>query len=210
MKTLAYYCGKVYNVIYNKKMEDSAMYIIITSSPNGDGLTAACGKAAVDGVTAAGGSAELIDISAKKLQPCKVCRDGWGPCRNSAACVLDDCLAELQAKIREAEGIFIVTPVYFGQPSERMKYFFDRFRRCEAFNSSGSAASGKQIDLIAAAGGSGNGTAPCLVEMETWTRQVGGTPQERIGVTRFNRSAALKLIEDAATRMVTGDYFKGF
>ena len=186
------------------------MYIIITSSPNADGLTAACGKAAYEGILGAGGEAELIDISAAKLEPCRICGDGWGPCRNSAKCVVDDILPELQEKIRAAEGIFLVTPVYWAQPSERMKYFLDRFRRCEAFGKSDGAASGKQISLIAAAGGSGNGTATCLAEMEQWCRHVSAVPQERIGVTRFNRSAMLPVITDAAARFVKGDYFKRF
>jgi multimeric flavodoxin WrbA len=186
------------------------MYLIITSSPNNDGLTAACGQAAYDGVTNAGGSAELIDISAQKLAPCLICVNGWGECRNSAKCVINDTLPELQKKFREAEGILLITPVYWGQPSERMKYFLDRFRRCEAFNPGGSAASGKQVDIIAAAGGSGNGTVTCLLEMESWCRHVGAVPQERIGITRFNRAAVLPVIQDAAERMVKGEYFKRF
>jgi multimeric flavodoxin WrbA len=186
------------------------MYIVITASPNTDGLTAAAGKAAVDGIVGAGGKAELIDISAAKLEPCKVCGDGWGTCRNTAKCVIGDILPEIQAKIKDSEGVFIVTPVYFGQPAERMKYFIDRYRRCEAFREGGSWAAGKQFSLIAAAGGSGNGTAPCLVEMETWARTVQATPQERIGITRFNRDAVLKVIEDAGARMVKGEYFTRF
>ena len=91
-----------------------------------------------------------------------------------------------------------------------MKYFLDRFRRCEAFNKDGSAAKGKQIDLIAAAGGSGNGTATCLAEMEMWCRHVGAIPKDRIGVTRFNREIMMKNITDMAVRLVKGDYFKGF
>lgn len=186
------------------------MFIIITSSPNADGLTAACGKAALLGIKSAGGEAELIDISAAKLSPCLICDNGWGTCRNTGKCVITDILPELQAKIRDAEGVILVTPVYFGQPSERMKYFLDRFRRCEAFAQSGSAASGKQIDLIAAAGGSGNGTAPCLEEMERWCRHVGAIPKDRIGVTRFNRTATLPVITDAAVRLVKGEYFIRF
>jgi len=188
------------------------MYIIITASPNADGLTAACGKAAYEGIKSAGGDAELIDISALKLQPCRVCGDSWGTCRSSdgesSKCVIDDVLAELQVKIRAAEGVFLVTPVYFWQPSERMKYFLDRFRRCESFNINGSAAAGKQINLIAAAGGTGNGTAQCLTEMDYWCRHVFAIPQERIGVTRFNRELMLKTIEDAGARMVRGEYCK--
>ena len=186
------------------------MYTIITSSPNTDGLTAACGKAAFEGITGAGGKAEIIDISAAKLEPCRICGDGWGQCRDSSKCVIEDILPELQAKIQESEGIFLVTPVYFGQPCERMKYFLDRFRRCEAFGKNDGAASGKQIDMVAAAGGSGNGTATCLAEMEQWCRHVSAIPQERIGITRFNREAVLPVIKDAAARLVKGEFFKRF
>lgn len=186
------------------------MFIIITASPNADGLTASCGKAAITGIESAGGEAELIDISAAKLEPCRVCGDGWGICRETANCMIDDILSELQSKIRASEGVILITPVYFWQPSERMKYFLDRFRRCEGFNNNDSAAAGKQIDLIAAAGGSGNGTAACLTEMEQWCRHVGAIPQERIGVTRFNRGPMLQAIEDAAGRLVKGEYFKRF
>jgi len=184
------------------------MYIIITASPNANGLTAACGRAAYEGIAAAGGKAEIADISAAKLEPCRICGDGWGSCRDSSKCVINDALAGLQAKIREAEGLILVTPVYWSQPSERMRYFLDRFRRCEAFGRIGSAAAGKQTDLIAAAGGSGNGTAQCLAEMEQWCRHVGAIPRERIGVTRFNRAAVIPAITDAASRFVRGEYFK--
>ena len=183
------------------------MFIIITSSPNSDGLTASCGKAALDGILGAGGKAEIIDISAAKLEPCRICGNGWGTCRGGGKCVINDIFAELQTKIRDAEGVVLVTPVYFGHPSERMQYFFDRFRRCEAFNDSGSAATDKQFDLIAAAGGSGNGTATCLADMEAWCRQVSALPQERIGVTRFNREKVLPVIKDAGERFVKGEYF---
>jgi multimeric flavodoxin WrbA len=183
------------------------MYIIISSSPNTDGLTAACANAAKSGIESSGGTAEHIDISAAKLAPCLNCGNGWGMCIKTSKCVINDAFEELQEKVRASEGVILVTPVYFGQPSERMKYFLDRFRRCEAFNQSGSAAAGKQIDLIAAAGGSGNGTATTLAEMERWCQHVGAIARERIGVTRFNREPMLKTIEDASARLVRGEYF---
>jgi len=186
------------------------MYIIITASPNQDGLTAACGRAAHDGIISAGGEAEIIDISALKLEPCRICGEGWGTCGRSSKCVIDDILADLQLKIRGSEGVFLITPVYWWQPSERMKYFLDRFRRCEAFTKKDGAASGKQFNLIAAAGGSGHGTADCLAEMEQWCRHVNAVPQERIGVTRFNREHMLKVIFDAGERQVRGEFFTRF
>jgi multimeric flavodoxin WrbA len=186
------------------------MCIIITASPNTDGLTAACGRAAFDSIVSAGGQAEIIDISAAKLEPCRICGDGWGTCRNTAKCVIEDLVPTIQEKIRQADGVFVVTPVYFGQPSERMKYFADRYRRLEAFRDGGSWATGKQWGLVVAAGGSVNGTATCLVELENWVRHIGGIPQERIGITRFNREAVLAVIKDAGERMVKGEYFQGF
>jgi len=186
------------------------MYLIITASPNANGLTATCGQAAFDGIKSAGGEAEIIDISSAKLEPCRICADGWGSCRDSAKCVINDLLPQLQQKIHDAPGVVLVTPVYWWQPSERMKFFLDRFRRCEAFNKNDGAAFGKQFDLIAAAGGSGNGTATCLTEMERWCQHVGAIPKDRLGITRFNRETMLPVIKDAAARLVTGEYFKRF
>jgi multimeric flavodoxin WrbA len=178
------------------------MYIIITASPNADGLTDACGKAALEGITSAGGEGEIIDISAAKLEPCRICGNGWGLCGETHQCVINDVFQELQKKIREADGLVLVTPVYWWQPSERMKYFMDRFRRCEATKQDNSAVAGKQIDLIAAAGGSGNGTATCLVEMEQWCRHIKAIPKGRIGVTRFNRETIMRAISESAARLV--------
>ncbi len=185
------------------------MYCIITASPNRNGLTAACGQAAKDGITSAGGSAELFDLCAEsKLEACRVCADGWGSCRKTAKCVIGDGFAELQTALRKSEGLILVTPVYFGGPSERMEAFLRRFRRCEAFNPDGSALKGKQVDLVAAAGGSGNAAVPCLTELELWCRHVAAIPKDRIGITRFNRTQMLPAIADAAARLVRGEYFK--
>ena len=186
------------------------MYIIITGSPNKDGLTAACGKAAYAGITGAGSEAEIIDLFSPALKPCLICDNGWGTCRSQGKCVIDDCFAQIQAKIKDAAGIFVITPVYFGQPSERMKSFLDRLRRCESFREGGSWAKDKQISFVAAAGGSGNGTPTCLLELERWCGHIKATAQERIPITRYNREPMLQVIEDAGRRMVSGEYFPGW
>jgi len=194
------------------------VYIIITASPNKEGLTTDCGNAAYEGITEAGGKAEIIDICTAGLMPCKNCKTsttvfggidkGWGTCFGTAVCTITDIMAELQDKIRESEGLILVTPVYFGQPNEFMQYFMDRFRRLEVFNEEkGSAAADKPVDMIAAAGGSGNGTIPCLSEMEMWCRQLKALPKDRIGITRFNRELMLREIKASATRMVKREFF---
>ena len=81
------------------------MILVITSSPNKDGLTAACGAAALKGISAGGGEGELVDISAERLSPCFVCGNGWGKCRETAECVIDDILNGLKGKIRASGGL---------------------------------------------------------------------------------------------------------
>ncbi|MDR2933012.1 MAG: flavodoxin family protein [Oscillospiraceae bacterium] len=181
------------------------MYIVITSSPNQDGLTDACGKAAIRGITGGNGKVEHIDLCADDIQPCLVCGNGWGICRNEHRCVVGDCLSEYQDKIEKAQGLFLITPVYWGQPSEKMKFFCDRIRRCEALRKEQSVFAGKKVNIVAAAGGSGNGTVTCLAEMEAWSRHVGAVPHERIGITRYNRDKMLDVIELAGAHLAEGE-----
>ena len=177
------------------------MYFIITASPNADGLTAACGRAALHGIEQACKVGEVVDLCALKIQACLVCGNGWGPCLNEHRCVIDDGLGALQTRLKEAEGLVLVTPVYWWQQSERMKYFCDRLRRCEAMRGDESILAGKKINVVAAAGGSGNGTVPCLTDMELWCRHMRATPFERIGVTRFTSEAMLSAIEKASVEL---------
>lgn len=179
------------------------MYLILTASPNQNGLTAACGSAAEKGILDGGGTVERYDLCTEKIQGCLVCADGWGICKTENRCVIEDSLQRLKDKMAEAEGIFLITPVYWAQQSERMKYFCDRVRRCEAVQLDKSALFGKRIHLVAAAGGSGNGTVSCLTDMELWCRHVGAVVMQRIGIDRFNRGPMLKVIEHAG-RDLTG------
>ena len=95
----------------------------------------------------------------------------------------------------------LVTPVYWWEPSESMKAFADRIRRCE--RSPGGLA-GKPVIAVAAAGGSGNGTVTCLQTLERWCQHVGARRFDFVGVTRFTRSYKLRHIADASAAMVSG------
>jgi len=55
----------------------------------------------------------------------------------------------------------------------------------------------KKVVLVAAAGGSGNGTLFCLSQMEALIKHMKGDILDRISVTRFNRSYKLTTIEEA-------------
>ncbi len=177
--------------------------LIITSTPNKEGLTAACGEAARQGVVDGGSRARLVNLNEFKILRCAICEDGWGPCLKEHYCRLEDDFAELQKMFDEAEGLVWVTPVYFGEPSEAMKAFFDRLRRCEATKAGGakSVVEGKPIVCIAAAGGSGNGAIHCLAEMERLARQLRGAPFDFIPVTQKTREYQTETIHDALAAM---------
>jgi len=177
--------------------------LIVTSTPNKEGLTAACGEAARQGVVDGRSRARLVNLNEHEILRCAVCEDGWGPCRTKHRCRLEDDFAELQKMFDEAEGFVWVTPVYFGEPSEAMKAFFDRLRRCEATKADDakSVVEGKPTVCVAAAGGSGNGAVHCLAEMERLARQLRGAPFDFIPVTRKTREYQTETIHDAVAAM---------
>jgi multimeric flavodoxin WrbA len=177
------------------------MFLIFTASPNLDGLTAACGKAAYEGITRTGNKAEMIDLSAEKIAPCNMCGGGgwggWGPCYDAPECIIPDLLPQLRKKIRAAQGLVFVTPVYYGQPSERMNYFLNRLRRLEARFEDRCSVGGKTIDLIAAAGGGGGGGDSCLADLERWCYHMHAKPGGQFWVTQKNKDEKLNEIRNA-------------
>jgi multimeric flavodoxin WrbA len=179
--------------------------LVVISSPNSDGLTAACGEAARQGVVDGRSPARVINLNEYRLDRCEVCGDGWGPCLGQHTCRLEDDFASLQEMFRQAEGYVWVTPVYFGEPSESFSAFFDRLRRCEATKSGkvSSSLAGKPVICIAAAGGSGNGTLSCLMQMDRLARQLSAVSQDVIAVTQKTREYQLETIHDALVAMCT-------
>ena len=179
--------------------------LVVTSSANKDGLTAACGEAARQGTVDGRSPARVINLNEFKIQRCRVCGNGWGSCRTKHRCVIEDDFAKIQDMFNEAEGFVWVTPVYFGEPSEPMKALFDRLRRCEATKKSGakSVVQDKPVVCVAAAGGSGNGAVRCLGLMEHWVKQLKATFVDYIPITQCTREYQLETIHDGLVAMCT-------
>lgn len=185
------------------------MYLIISAQTNEDGTTAKCVNATKEGILEAGGELEVINLNKIKLEGCRVCgSDGWGACIKINSCIIKDELQKIQEKTKACEGLFLITPVYWSQPSELMKNFMDRYRRCEAFREGGSWLTGKVVNMVANAGGGGNGAIPCLIEMENWAHHLGAKSKERISVNKLNINKMKEVIKDVAFRTVNGDYLK--
>ncbi|MEI7834188.1 MAG: flavodoxin family protein [bacterium] len=179
------------------------MFVIISSSPNANGLTASCVEAVKVGIHEAGQHAEHIDLSKMSLERCRQCGNGWGQCRTENTCVIPDDLGELQRMLAIADGVIMITPVYYGEMSDSMKCACDRIRRCQAPRSDHSILKNKPIIAIAAAGGSGNGTLSCLTLMERFIQQGHAHVQDLVAITRRNRSYKLDTIRIAAREMVS-------
>ena len=181
--------------------------LVVTSSPNEEGLTAACGESARQGVVDGRSPARVVNLNDFRIERCAVCEDGWGPCLKEHRCRLEDDFGTLKTMFEEAEGYVWVTPVYFGEPSEPFKAFFDRLRRCEATKSGEkkSALFEKPVVCVAAAGGSGNGAVHCLGEMERLARQLRAAPFDFIPITQKSREYQVETIHDALVGMCTLD-----
>ncbi len=179
--------------------------LVVISSPNADGLTAACGEAARQGVVDGKSPARVINLNEFNILRCAVCDNGWGPCRTQHRCLLEDDFSQIQVMFNAAEGFVFVTPVYFGEPSETFKAFFDRLRRCEAIKKDGKKCvlADKSTVCVAAAGGSGNGAVHCLAEMERLVQRLSGQGFDYIPITQRTREYQLETIHDGLVAMCT-------
>lgn len=176
--------------------------LVFSASPNRDGLTAACAAAAIEGARQAGGQAEEIRLNDLQVGICQACDNGWGTCRSKHECQVDDDFQTLHARVLEADGYVMVSPVYYGEMSESAKAFADRLRRCEGTRGNESGLSDKPMIAVAAAGGSGNGTITCLLSMERWIQHTEGRVFDLIPVKRWTRENKLTTIREATRTMV--------
>jgi len=175
--------------------------LIFSSSPNQDGLTAACAAAALEGVRAAGGEAEEIRLNDQGIGMCQACNNGWGTCLEDHICQVLDGFQDVHRRALEADALILVTPVYWGEMSESAKAFTDRLRRCEATRGDESGLKGKPVIAVAAAGGSGGGMITCLASMERWIEHVRARKWDLIPVNRWSREYKLVAIRSAAQAM---------
>jgi multimeric flavodoxin WrbA len=184
-------------------------YVIISGNPKKDGLCAAVTEEVRRGAEDGGDQVEIVTV--EKLQRCHVCGNGWGTCREKHSCAFgDDGFSAAQEAVKSADRLCFITPVYWGEMAESLKCFFDRLRRCEfdmpwsPRTEQKAALSGKQILLIASAGGSGNGILTCLDQMDRFCRHTGAVIFDYIGINRWNNDYKKKAVYAAAKAMAEG------
>lgn len=177
--------------------------LVIHSSPNRDGLTAACAAAAAAGAREAGAEVEEVRLNDLDVGMCQACDNGWGTCLKEHECQVKDDFQALHARICAADALILVTPVYWGEMSESAKALTDRLRRCEATRGGESCLAGKPVLAVAAAGGSGGGMITCLLSMERWIQHLRARTWDLLPVNRWSREYKLTAIRSAAQAMVS-------
>lgn len=154
--------------------------------PNKIGLTFSCVKEFEKELEKSGIEVEYICINKKNIKKCLACgKRGWGICLEEHKCIQKDDFNEIYEYMSNFDAYIFITPVYFWEMSESAKTFFDRLKRCDAFNDN-SKIKGKKIICIACAGGSGNGTEETLKSFDILNHFLKTEMIGRIPVTKAN------------------------
>ena len=169
--------------------------------PNKIGLTFSCVKVCEDEIKKNGSEIEHICINKKKINKCNACgKRGWGICLYKHVCNQNDDFNDIYKYMESFDSYIFITPVYFHEMSESAKTFFDRLKRCDAFNDD-SKIKGKKVICIACAGGSGSGTEETLKAFDTLNYFLKTEMIGRIPVTKFNFEEQKEIIADCINKL---------
>ena len=96
--------------------------LLINGSPHAQGNTAlALGEAARE-LEKLGVQTEMMHIGNKDIRGCISC----GSCFEKGKCVFNDAVNEAAAKLAEADGLIVGSPVYYASPNGTLLSFLDR------------------------------------------------------------------------------------
>lgn len=97
--------------------------LAINSSARKDGNTAILIKTVFEELNKAGIETEMVQLAGQIIEPCKAC---WA-CGGKGNCVhKKDAFAEIYAKMKEADGIILGSPVYSANVSANMQALLER------------------------------------------------------------------------------------
>ncbi len=154
--------------------------------PNKIGLTFSCVEECERVLKINAIIVEHICMNKRHINKCNACgKRGWGICGDKHICIQNDDFNSIYNQMSDFDGYIFITPVYFHEMSESAKTFFDRLKRCDAFNND-SRIKGKKIVCIACAGGRGDGTEETLKSFDTLNHFLKTEMVGRIPVTKFN------------------------
>ncbi|HSW58443.1 MAG TPA: flavodoxin family protein [Dehalococcoidales bacterium] len=184
--------------------------LILSGSRNREGKTARAIEAICRGIQAAGGQSEVVFLPELKLERCRQCHlDGQGPCVQEGACVIPDDFEIVASKVRDADVLVVANPVYFGELTESLRAFLDRFRRTVfappglAPKAVSLAVKGKPAVGLCYAGFRGGFAVTCAVSLERALQTCGLDVVDLILARRQNLEVKLPMLELTGRWLVT-------
>ena len=99
-----------------------AKVLLLNGSPHPNGCTATALKEMIGVFESEGLECELIHVGNKTIRGCISCNR----CNELKHCVFDDLVNEVAPKFKQAEGLVVGSPVYYGSPNGTILAFLDR------------------------------------------------------------------------------------
>ena len=97
--------------------------LILEGSPRRSGNSSILSNEFARGAEEAGCSVEKLRVAGKKIAGCLGCNACY---RNGGTCIQKDDMAEVRAKMLEADVIVLASPIYFYSMTSQMKAVIDR------------------------------------------------------------------------------------
>jgi multimeric flavodoxin WrbA len=94
----------------------------IVGSPRKGGNTETLTAHTLKAIAEEGLETELISLSGLDIKPCNACR----ACAKEERCPIEDDLFPIYLKMREADGIILASPVYYGSATALIKALMER------------------------------------------------------------------------------------
>ena len=96
--------------------------IAIVGSPRKNGNTELLTAHTLKAIAEEGLDTELIPLADKEIKPCNACM----VCQKEERCSIGDDLFPIYLKMKEADGIILASPVYFGSATALIKGLMER------------------------------------------------------------------------------------
>ena len=104
--------------------------LLINGSPKHNGNTAQALQEMEKVFIQAGVEVETIHVGTQDIRGCIAC----GGCARTGKCVFDDLVNEVAAKLQEADGMVVASPVYYASPNATLIALLDRLFHSTRFD----------------------------------------------------------------------------
>jgi multimeric flavodoxin WrbA len=94
----------------------------IVGSPRKNGNTELLTKHTLKAISEEGLDTELIRLAGLKIEPCTACM----ACKKEETCSIKDDLFPIYLRMKEADGIILASPVYYGSATSLIKGLMER------------------------------------------------------------------------------------